>query len=150
MADSYTTSLRVVQMPTGSNNGLWGDKADAAFAMLEQAIAGAISVSLTASDHTLTTANNASDEARNKTISFTGTPGATRTVTVPNVPKLTMMINNTDSSVIITSGAGLSAVLLTGQVAWVLTDGATNAYAFTIADVPGKGILAQVYAPESM
>lgn len=137
-------------MPTGSNNGLWGDKADAALAMLEQAVAGAISVSLTGGNVALTTANNASDQARNKTISFTGTPGVTRTVTVPDVPKLSLMINSTDAAVIVTAGAGLSATLLKGQVAWVLTDGATNAYAFVIADVPGKGTLAQVYAPESM
>jgi hypothetical protein len=150
VADSYTTSLRIVQMPTGSNNGLWGDKADAAFAMLEQAVTGAISISLAGGDHTLTTANNASDEARNKVISFTGAPGTTRTVTMPNVPKFGLMINSTDSSVIFTSGAGLSAVLLAGQVGFVLTDGATNTYSFVIADVAGKGILAQVYAPESM
>lgn len=137
-------------MATGSNNGLWGGKGNAAFAMLEQAIAGSASVSVAAGNVTLSTANNATDQARNAAISFTGSPGVTRTVNVPDVSKITLMINSSDSTVLVKAGAGLQGTLLPGQVGFVLTDGATNAYAFVIADVPGKGIQAQVFAPESL
>lgn len=150
MADTYTTLLRIVQMATGSNNGLWGGKGNSAFAMLEEAIAGSTSVSVAAGNVTLSTANNATDQARKAFISFTGSPGVTRTVTVPDVSKITLMINSSDSSIIISAGAGLQATLLAGQIAWVITDGATNSYAFVIADVPGKGIVSQVFAPESL
>lgn len=146
MVDTYTTSLRIIQMPTGSNDGTWGVKADAAFAMLEQAIAGAINIDVTGANHVLTTGNNVSDEARNKTISFSGTPGATRTITFPDVPKLTLVINSTDSALILTSGAGDSAALLPDQIAFVQTDGATNTTAFIIQDVTGHGVLPQLYA----
>jgi hypothetical protein len=150
IADTYTTLLRIVQMATGSNNGLWGGKGNAAFSMLEEAIAASASVSVAAGNVTLSTANNATDQARKACISFTGSPGVTRTVTAPDVSKITLMINSSDSTVLVTSGAGLQATLLRGQVAFVLTDGATNAYAFVIADLPGKGIVPQVFAAESL
>lgn len=150
MVDTYTAALRLIQMVTGSNNTLWGDKADLTFAMIDQAIAGAINISVTGADHVLTTANNASDEARNATLSFSGTPGVTRTVTFPNVTKQTLVINSSDSSLILTAGAGVSAALTPGQVAIVLTDGATNLYAFIIQDAAGHGVLPQLFAVEAL
>lgn len=150
MADSYTTFLRLIQMATGSNNGLWGDKENSAVAMIEQAIAGSLGIDLTTGDHVLTTANNATDEARNMVLSFNGTPGVTRTVTFPNLSKLTMVICTTDAPIILTAGAGFSAALVPGQVAFVLTDGATNLYAFILQDIPGHSVTSQVFSPEAL
>lgn len=150
MADSYTESLRIVQMPTGSNDTLWGEKANAAFAMLEQGIAGSEAVSLTSGDVSLTTADNATDQARNAVLGFTGTPGVTRIVTVPDVSKLTLMINSSNAAIVFTAGAGSTAVLLPGQIAFLFADGATNVYGFVISDVPGKSPLSQIYAFESL
>lgn len=150
MVDTYTPLLRLIQMVTGSNNAQWGIKADTTFAMIDQAIAGSTNISVTAGDHVLTTANNATDEARNAALSFSGTPGTTRTVTFPNLSKLTMVINASDSSIILTAGAGLTASLLPGQVAIVLCDGATNLYAFILQDVTGHSVLSQVYSAEAL
>lgn len=150
MADSFTSSLRIIQMPTGSNDKLWGPKADAAFAMLEQGIAGQVNIDLTAGNHTLTTANNATDEARNALISLSGTPGTTRTLTMPDVEKITFILNSTDSPVILTAGAGATVALTPGQTAIVITDGATNVYGIVIGDLPGKSTLSQLFAHESL
>jgi hypothetical protein len=136
-ADSYTTSLRIVQMPTGSNDSQWGTKANAAFAMLDQAIAGSVSISVTGGNVTLSTANNATDQARNALITFTGTPGTTRTITMPNVSKLTYIRNASDSTLVFTAGAGTTASIVAGDGALIYTDGSTNAVA--LADVSPFG-----------
>lgn len=150
MVDSFTPSLRIVQMPTGSNDSTWGDKADAAFAMLEQGIAGQVAIDITSGDHTLTTADNANDEARNSVISFLGTPSDSCTITVPDVEKMTLMINNSGVPIVLTAGAGVTAALDDGQIGFVVSDGATNVYAFILSDVPGHSILSQLYSHESL
>lgn len=127
MADSYTASLRIVQMPTGSNDTIWGVKADAAWAMLEEAIAGTSSISATSGNVTLTTANNATDQARKAVLVFTGTPGTTRTITMPNVSKLTWVKNDSDSPLVFTAGAGATTTVAAGHKTIIFTDGATNA-----------------------
>ncbi len=130
-ADTYTPDLRIVQMPTGSNDTQWGIKANAAFAMLEQGIAGGTTISVTSGDVILTTANNAPDQSRNAIIAFTGTPGITRTVTMPNVSKLTWVVNSSDSTINFTAGAGITSSVASGNIALIYTDGVTNANAIT-------------------
>lgn len=128
-ADTYTPNCRIVQMPTGSNDTLWGTKANAAFAMLDQCISQGSIISVTGGNVTLTTANNAADQARSAIIAFTGTPGVTRTITMPNVSKLTWVVNSSNASLIFTSGAGTTATVAAGAVALIYTDAATNATA---------------------
>lgn len=141
-ADTYTPSCRIIQMPTGSNDSTWGTKANAAWAMLEKCIAGTTSISVTAGNVTLSTANNATDQARNAILVFTGTPGTTRTITMPDVSKLTWVVNSSDSSLTFTAGAGTTASVASGKKGLVFTDGATNAALVTgtislTADVTG-------------
>lgn len=129
--DTYTPSCRIIQMPTGSNDSTWGTKANAAWAMLEKCIAGTTSISVTSGNVTLTTANNAADQARNAILVFTGTPGTTRTITMPDVSHLTWVINNSDSSIVFTAGAGTTATVTAGKKALIFTDGSTNAVSMT-------------------
>lgn len=126
-ADSYTTNLRIVQQVPGSNDSTWGTKANAAFAMLDEAISKVTSVSVTAGDVTLTSANNATDQARSAVLVFTGTPGVSRNVTAPNLQHLYYLYNNSDSTVVFKGGAGTSVTVAVGTKASVYTDGATNA-----------------------
>jgi hypothetical protein len=126
MADTYTSSLRIAQQEIGANENTWGTINNAALARLDQAIAGIVGISVAGSNITLSTANNADDEARNAVIVLNGTPGATRTITFPNVEKITWVYNNTDSTMTLTSGAGSNVDVLAGFVACIFTDGATN------------------------
>lgn len=140
--DTYTPNCRIVQMPTGSNDTLWGTKANAAFAMLEQCISQGAVINVTAANVTLTTANNAADQARSAIIAFTGTPGVTRTITMPNVSKLTWVANSSNSSLTFTSGAGTTATVLSGASALIYTDGSTNAVAVVNIAASAQSILA--------
>lgn len=128
-ADTYTPNCRIVQMPTGSNDTLWGTKANSAFAMLDQCISQGTVVNVTGGNVTLSTANNAPDQARSAIIAFTGTPGVTRTITVPNVSKLTWVANSSNSSLIFTAGAGTTVTVTSGSSALIYTDASTNVVA---------------------
>lgn len=125
-ADSYTTNLRIVQQVAGTNANTWGTKANAAFAMLDEAISKVTSISLTAGNVTLSTANNATDQSRSAVLIFTGTPGTTRTVTAPNVQKLYYVYNNTDGAITFGSGGGTTVSVPIGGKSVIYDDGATN------------------------
>jgi hypothetical protein len=138
MADTYTNSLRIVQETIGGNENSWGTLNNAALAMLDEAIAGQVSVSVTAGDVTLTANNNATDQSRPALLILTGTPGATRNVTMPDVKKLTWVVNSTTdgSSVVVKSGAGTNVMIASGASAQVLSDGATNVAVLATTNYP--------------
>src|SRR5215471_1381318 len=117
MADTYTSSLRIAQQTIGGNENNWGTILNSSLAMLDEAIAGIVSVSVTAGNVTLSTANNADDQARNALIILTGTPGTTRTVTFPDVEKLTWVFNNCSdgSSISCMAGAGTTVTVQAGR-----------------------------------
>jgi hypothetical protein len=144
MADTYTSSLRIIQETIGGNENLWGTLNNAALAMLDEAIAGQVSVSVTAGDVTLTTANNATDQARPAFLILTGSPGTTRNVTMPDVKKLSWVYNNTSdlSAVTIKSGAGTTVSVPSGCKALVYSDGATNV---ALIDMYGEGTWTPVF-----
>lgn len=129
MADTHTTSLRLRLLEVGANEDTWGDELNQnAISMIEEAIAGIVSISLTAGNVTLSTANGTTDEARQRLIILTGTPAATRTVTFPNVEKVTWIFNNTSdgSAATLTAGAGTTVTVQSGEMLLVYSDGATN------------------------
>lgn len=140
MADTYTSSLRIAQQTIGGNENSWGTILNSSLAMLDQGISGIVSISVTAGNVTLTTANNADDQARNALIIFTGAPGTTRTVTMPDVEKLTWVFNNTSdgSSITFTSGAGTTVSIPSGAKAQLYTDGATNVVSLSPLYIDGN------------
>lgn len=106
MADSYTGNLRIVQQVNGENAGVWGDRVDAAFEVIEDAISDVQAITLTATTRTLSIANNAADEARAAVLVFSGSPGGTCTVTIPDADKVYAVRNASDQSIILTRAAG--------------------------------------------
>jgi hypothetical protein len=131
MADTYTSSLRIAQQTVGGNENTWGTILNSSLAMLDAAIAGVAFVSVTAGNVTLSASNNADDQARLPLIIPTGSPGTTRTITAPNVEKLTWVYNSTADGSAITwsAGGGATVTIPSGNVAMIFSDGATNAAA---------------------
>ncbi len=129
MASSYSTNLRLELMADGEKDDAWGGVANSVFEMLEEAAGGVVSVALTTTSETLTTNNNAADQSRPKVCKFSGSPGGTCTVTVPDVEHMRLYVNGSDQSVIIdTTGGGATVTIAAGDTALVYTDGSTNAY----------------------
>lgn len=110
---SYTASLRLIQPATGEYSGTWGTQVNTGItALVDSSIAGTTSITMTAANYTLTTANGASDESRAMFLVLGGTPGAAREVIVPAVSKLYFVTNNTTGgfaqTVKTASGSGIS------------------------------------------
>ena len=76
MPSTYSPNLRLTLQASGENANTWGDITNTNLGtLLEQAIAGYQTISVTLADVTLTALDGASDQSRNATLQFTGTPG---------------------------------------------------------------------------
>lgn len=118
MPTSYSDLLRLAKQAVGENNNTWGDIFNEnTLELIEEAIAGVSTIAVTAGNVTLTTANGVADQSRAAVLRFTGTPGATRTVTIPSVNKVYIAHNDTSdgSSVTITAGSGDPLTLPNGK-----------------------------------
>lgn len=126
MPSSYSSSLRLELIATGEKSGLWGNITNTNLGtLLEQAITGVISITLTGSTYTLSNLNGASDEARNAVIEFTGSLSGNCTVTAPQSNKIYLIANNTTNghSIIMTTGAGTTVTIPNGSTYLIYTDG---------------------------
>lgn len=97
MSSTYSPSLRIQLIDTGTELEAWGTPTDNNLGtIIEQAITGVNSISLTnLTSYTLSTANAAIDEARNAVLVFTGTPTANCNVVAPSVNKVYIVKNGT-------------------------------------------------------
>jgi hypothetical protein len=104
---SYTTSLRLVLPATGEYPGTWGTQANNGLTnLVDTSIAGVTTITMTAADYTLTTANGASDESRSMFLVLSGTPGGSFNVIVPAVSKLYFVTNSTGVAQTVKTSAG--------------------------------------------
>lgn len=126
MASTYSTLNRFEKQGTGDNSGTWGERLNDNFIeLVDEAIDGVLTKSATGSgDITLTTANGSTDEARHKTLVFTGTPSANRNVIVPSLQKNYNIVNKTDGfDLVIKTAAGSGVTVTNGDEAIVYCDG---------------------------
>lgn len=127
MPSTYSQRLRLELQATGENRSTWGGKNNNVITLEEAAIAGAALIPMGDADHTLTTANAVTDEARNAILIFSGALTAVRTVTIPTVSKIYMVSNSTTGGFSINfkagAGTGPVATVLNGQSQLIWTDG---------------------------
>lgn len=125
MAINYTTLLGLAQPVTGTESNVWGDVVnDSITALLDSAIAGTATISLTAGDVTLTDVDGAADQARMAILVLTGTPGTTRNVVAPSRSKTYIVVNQSDSSAVIKGSATSGVAVRAGQAATCVWNGA--------------------------
>ena len=125
MASTYSPTLRFEIIGNGEQANTWGTTTNTNIGtLIEQSIAGLVSVDVTAGNVTLTSLNGASDEARQMIINVTGSPGTARTVLAPAVSKVYVVINSSDDDVDIqTTTLGLAYTVASGYAAFVYCDG---------------------------
>ena len=126
MASTYSTSLKLTLMGDGDQAGLWGQTTNTNLGtLLEQAITGVTSITMSDANYTLTSFNGVSDEARNAVLVVTGTNNAVRDLIPPVVEKLYTIVNNTTGGyairVIGASGTGVN--IPNGATCLVYCDG---------------------------
>jgi hypothetical protein len=118
---SYTALLKLTQPDLGATG--WGTTVNSGVtALVEQAVAGAISVAVTtAGPNTLSAiASGASSDARNQFIVLTGTLSGPATLTVPAAPgatssKLYFIKNSAGDAVTVTTSGGTSVSVPNGR-----------------------------------
>lgn len=143
MPSAYTTSLRLVLPVTGELTGTWGDTVNNGLTQLvEAAIAGTAAVTMTDANYTLSTANEAVDEARCMFISLSGgSLTASRDVICPSVSKLYVVINGTTGgqSIVFKTAAGTGVTIPNGHRALLYCDGTNVELANGMIPLPVTG-----------
>jgi hypothetical protein len=113
-------------MGDGDQSGLWGQTTNTNLGTLvEQAVTGVVSITMSDANYTLTSFNGVADEARNAVLVVTGTNAAVRDLIPPVQEKLYTIVNNTTGGfairVIGTSGTGVN--IPNGTTCFVYCDG---------------------------
>lgn len=117
-----TTRLRARLIDSGAELNTWGTNLnDQVFTLLDEAIAGVEKITLSG-NLTLSSANYATDQARNAALIFQGSPAAAVTVTIPSVEKVYVCSNQTAQSVTVKAG-GTGVALAAGDRAVIWCDG---------------------------
>jgi hypothetical protein len=133
MASTYTANLGVEKIGSGEQAGTWGTTTNNNLDILDRAVNGVGSISLSGTTHTLTTTDGTLTDGGYKVLVFTGALGANNTVTIsPNdQDKVYLVVNSTTDSgssgpysVILSQGSGANATVANGETAWVYADGA--------------------------
>lgn len=125
MPSTPSSRLRVEIQSLGENLNTWGsERLNDALRRLEEGIAAVTTVAISGTSTTLTSNNYTADQARSACLVFTGTLTAASTVTVPNVEKLYLAINNTAGafSLTVKTAAGSGYALRSGAQ-WVYCNG---------------------------
>ena len=131
MASTFS-NLGLNLQATGENSGTWGELTNVNLQEIDNAIAGVVTITLTGNTTLAFTSNATSttftDEAgRNKTIILSGSLSATTvTVTVPNIEKDYVVINNSGGTATISSGGSTTVSIGTGSKNYVIVDPATT------------------------
>ena len=128
MSSTYSTSLKLELIGNGDQSGTWGTTTNNNLGtLLEQAINGVQSITMSNADYTLSNYNGTSDEARNAVLFVSGTNSDIRKIICPQGQnKLYTIFNNTTGNYAITIGAptGTAVTIPSGVTATVFTDGA--------------------------
>jgi hypothetical protein len=120
MASTYSPNLRLELIGTGEQQGTWGSTTNTNLGtLIEDAIGGYTSVTVSdAGDTTLTTNNGSADQARNMVLNLTGTIAAARNVLVPAIEKVYIVKNATTGGFAVT-------VKVSGQTGVSVPNGST-------------------------
>ena len=132
MASTWS-NLGLRLMATGENDNTWGAQTNDNWNRMEDSTDGYMSVALSSTSHTATFTTQptsyADEEGRQRVINYTGSPGGTCTVTLPNIEKVFVVRNNTDQSLIFTAGTGAQTVTLaSGFDAQIYVDGSDEVH----------------------
>ena len=135
MASSYSTSLGLELIGSGEQSGTWGITTNNNLGtLLEQAITGVQTITMSTADYTLTSNQGVVNEARNAVLVLSGSPGSGKNVIIPSVEKVYVITNSTSggNAVGIKTSSGTTTSVPNGASILVYCDG-TNTTAVSPA-----------------
>jgi hypothetical protein len=128
MASTYSTTLRLELIGQGEQSGTWGVTTNNNFgSLVEQAITGVQTITMSNSQYTLTSFDGAIDEARNAVLVIGGTNTGAQNLIAPSVEKLYILRNISGANVTIKTSSGNGVAVSNNTYAQVYCDG-TNFY----------------------
>ena len=141
MSSTYSTTLRIQLIDTGTEDEAWGTPTDNNLGtIIEQAITGVEAVSLTnLTSYTLTASNAVADQSRNAVLLFTGNLNANCNVIAPSVQKVYVISNQTTNNKAITikTSSGNGVQLANGTNQLIYCNGTTFFSAVNVNTVLG-------------
>jgi len=147
MASSYSSDLKLELMVTGEDSGTWGDKTNQNWQLIQQAVTGYQSISLTSTTTTLAMTNATISNARNMVLELTGTLTGNSTVQLPaGIEKLYFVKDSTTHGAYtltfkVASGTGFD--LTSGKIYGAYSDG-TNMTSIDLNSLGGTMTIDQV------
>jgi hypothetical protein len=146
MATTYSTSLKLTLIGDGEQAGIWGQTTNTNLgSLLEQAITGVQTITMTDANYTLTSFNGTLDEARNAVLVVTGTNNAVRDLIPPVVEKLYTIVNNTSGgyAIRVIGATGTGVNIPNGTTALIYCNGTNfiNGFSGTVGDFTVNGTL---------
>lgn len=134
---TYSPSLRIELITTGDQAGTWGVTTNTNLGtLIESAVAGYVSVSITSANQALTALNGVADESRNMSIALTTTTTAAFNVYAPPAEKTYVLYNASLYTATIynstvlgnTTAAGAGVAIPAGRTVTVWSDGTNFAF----------------------
>jgi hypothetical protein len=145
MSSTYSPSLRIELIGAGDQAGTWGSTTNTNLGtLIESAIAGYVSVSVTSANQAFTALDGAADQARNAVIALSTTTGANFNVYAPPQEKTYIIYNTTAFTATIfnstaignTTAAGAGITVPAGGKVLVFSDG-TDFYSTSAPNLTG-------------
>ena len=151
MPSTYTTNLGIQKPANGEQSGTWGQTVNANSDILDRAVNGSLSLSLSGTSSTLTTLQGSVSDGQYKVLELTGSPSGTHTITIdPATAQTLYLVNNTTAqSVVFTQGSGGNVTIVAGASAIIYSSGAgatakvtniTNVFAMSNVKITGGTI----------
>ena len=132
MPSTYSPNLRIELIASGEQSGTWGTTTNSNLGtLIEDAISGYVSVSITSADQALTALDGAADQSRNMVVNLTTTTAANFNVYIPPAEKFYVIRNTTAFNATIfcstvlgnTTAAGLGVTVLANTTTIIFSDG---------------------------
>jgi len=126
MSSTYSPSLRIELIGAGEQSGTWNVTTNSNLGtLIEQAISGVTSITMTDANYTLTAYNGVSDQSRQAVIVVSGTNAAIRDIVAPLVNKTYLIKNNTSGGfdIRVRAATGASVSIPNGVTSIVYCDG---------------------------
>jgi hypothetical protein len=136
MASTFSPNLRIELIGAGEQAGTWGTTTNTNLGtLIEDAIAGYVSVTINSANQALTAANGSADQSRNAIIELVSAPSAFA-VYAPPESKLYTIFNNTSHTATIfnstalgnTTAAGAGVAIPAGKIMTVWSDDTNFAF----------------------
>lgn len=142
MPSTYSVSLAIQLMANNEDNTTWGGFTNANWQLVESAVAGFMTITLSTTAYTLATAQGVASQATQAILAFNGSPGGACTITIPDVSKTYSVYNNTTGgfSLIFSTGVGTTYTLPNGSRSFIFCDGSNVQEMFNYNSNFGAGV----------